>query len=162
MFFFEHTRFLSFRFVNTLCKNFRIKPKYPIIRIFLNQPYVKYLVNQAYLIIGFGSAIVILVILALAVCVKLYCCQDKRKFRSSKETKCVRHQQCMTSPLDSPARSIISGGPRAVAVEAKEGPLPIGPIRAQSTNSLQRVQSSQSVNEEPSCRELNSSVIVPK
>jgi hypothetical protein len=32
----------------------------------------------------------------------------QRKFRSSKEVKCVRHQESMTSPLDSPLRSVIS------------------------------------------------------
>ena len=62
----------------------------------------KFSVDKGYLVIGFGIGIVLVLGLTLAICVKLYCCQDKRKFRSSKETKCVRHQQCMTSPLDSP------------------------------------------------------------
>ena len=58
------------------------------------------------LLIGIMVALIFVIVISIGV--KVFCCQDKRKFRSSKDVKCVRHQESMTSPLDSPLRSVIS------------------------------------------------------
>ena len=55
-----------------------------------------------------GIMVVLIFVIVISIGVKVFCCQDKRKFRSSKDVKCVRHQESMTSPLDSPLRSVIS------------------------------------------------------
>lgn len=62
--------------------------------------------NHAIVFIALLVLLIFLVVVSIGI--KLFCCQDKRKFRSSKEVKCVRHQESMTSPLDSPLRSVIS------------------------------------------------------
>lgn len=55
-----------------------------------------------------GVLVILIFIVVISIGVKVFCCHDKRKFRSSKDVKCVRHQESMTSPLDSPLRSVMS------------------------------------------------------
>ena len=63
-------------------------------------------VDQAVVLIGVLVLLIFIVVTSIGI--KVFCCRDKRKFRSSKDVKCVRHQESMTSPLDSPLRSVIS------------------------------------------------------
>jgi len=60
------------------------------------------------LVLLIGIMVALIFVIVISIGVKVFCCQDKRKFRSSKDVKCVRHQESMTSPLDSPLRSVIS------------------------------------------------------
>ncbi|CAG5108669.1 Oidioi.mRNA.OKI2018_I69.chr1.g3901.t1.cds [Oikopleura dioica] len=65
-------------------------------------------VDNAYLILLVGLVLVIMLVVVVAICIKIFCCASTRKFPSTSGTKCVRHQQSMTSPLDSPIRGIMT------------------------------------------------------
>ena len=60
------------------------------------------------MVVLIGVLVILIFIVVISIGVKVFCCHDKRKFRSSKDVKCVRHQESMTSPLDSPLRSVMS------------------------------------------------------
>ncbi|CBY37313.1 unnamed protein product, partial [Oikopleura dioica] len=72
--------------------------------------------NEIYILLV-GLILLVLLVIMLAICIKIYCCTSKRKFPSSSGTKCVRHQQSMTSPLDSPMRGIMTRQPELLSTQ---------------------------------------------
>ena len=88
--------------------------------------------------------LLVLLIVMLAICIKMYCCASKRKFPSSSGTKCVRNQQSMTSPLDSPIRGIMSRQPETLlstqVAQQSNFPVPSSPSTLPLANQIPSTQ----------------------